>query len=1002
MPAFPWIRLLHGQTPIYVSTEEPHWFVPTSAADALLAPLAAGFSPNGDPRLPGLLARLPQVKPLDYAGRAAHLTLERISELWFHLTNRCNMACRHCLFASSPSQHEELPLERVLDLAAQAHAAGCRLFALTGGEPLVHPHIDAIVSRLLAPGDTHVVMLSNGLDVIPFLDRVRPDPESFHLQLSLDGLESNHDALRGAGAFRALTATLAELKARRFPFTLSMCVTAQNVREMADVAEFAHRAGAGNLHFMWYFVRGRGRDSQWAPPETILPRLIHAAERAEALGLAIDNLEALKTQVFAPAGTIHDGGTAGWESLAVGPDGRLYPTAALVGVPELATELGQGLVPAWKDSPVLTKIRAASAVGLTPPLSLLLGGGDIDHCHAHNRAFLGSDPYNALHEGLALWLIGREARNLPDRADAGLMLQMGEILESCGAHGKVALTHSNCLLATVQADSLTTIKTFYAQAVGDTKKDILNPVCHDPLLISHIPERFRFRGYGCGSPVLDAAIKPGEHVVDLGCGSGVECFIASRLSGPGGRVTGVDMLGPMLDLAKLAHPEVARNLGHDTLDFRHGYLEALPLDDASADVVLSNCVMNLSVHKRRAYAEILRVLRPGGRLVISDVVCETEPDPAIRNDEILKGECIAGALTITHLMALLAESGFTGARLIKRFPYRRVRGHDFFSLTYEAFKPAPSGTARVIYRGPAAGLRLDCGQWLARGAVVEVDRHTAEGLGDHVFVLDADGNATNVEAVNTCACFTPVDTAQEKKNQPKPASGMVRLTSGCMACGAPLVYAATPSPKTCVYCGQIVESAATCTQGHFVCDACHAQDALDVIRHICAHSQETDLIAHFARIRGHPSVPMHGPEYHAMIPAIILTAYRNSGGQIGADRIEAAITRGRGVAGGFCGFMGVCGAAVGVGIAFSLILDATPIKALERKRVQGAVQAALTDIARFKAARCCQRDGWLALKKAAALSATLLPVQLTADHPLVCTQMHKNPECLGRGCPLHP
>ena len=676
-------------------------------------------------------------------------------------------------------------------------------------------------------------------------------------------------------------------------------------------------------------------------------------------------------------------------------------------MPELATDLDQGLALAWQESPALTKIRAASALGLASPLGLILGGGDIDHCYSHAQSFLGSDPYNTLHEGLALWLIGREARTLPDRDDPGLILQMGEILESCGAHGKVALTHSNCLLATAQTDSLTTIKSFYTQAVGDTKEDILNPVCHDPALISHIPERFRFRGYGCGSPVLDAGLQPGEHVVDLGCGSGVECFIASRLSGPGGRVTGVDMLGPMLDLAKRAHPEVARNLGHDTLDFRQGYLESLPLDDASADVVLSNCVMNLSVHKRRAYAEILRVLRPGGRLVISDVVCETEPDPAIRNDEILKGECIAGALTIPHLMALLAETGFTATRLIKRFPYRRVRGHDFFSLTYEAFKPAQSDTARVIYRGPAAGLRLDGGQWLARGEVTELDRRAAEALGDQIFLLDADGNAANVEAVNACACFTPanevkMNDAQKDKAAPKPGAGMIRLTSGCMVCGAPLAYAATPSPKSCVYCGQIVESAAACAQGHFVCDACHAQDALTVIRQICAQSRETDLIALLSRIRSHPSVPMHGPEHHALVPAVILTAYRNSGGRIDADRIEAAITRGQSIAGGFCGFMGVCGAAVGVGIAFSLILDATPIKAVERKRVQSAVQAALADIARFKAARCCQRDCWLALKKAAELSQTLLPVPLTAEQPLTCSQMHANPECLGRGCPLHP
>ena len=106
---------------------------------------------------------------------------------------------------------------------------------------------------------------------------------------------------------------------------------------------------------------------------------------------------------------------------------------------------------------------------------------------------------------------------------------------------------------------------------------------------------------------------------------------------------------------------VSENLGFRNIEFKKGYLEELPLcRTTSVDVVLSNCVMNLSVDKRRSYGEIFRVLRPGGRLVISDVVCESDPDPAIRNDETLRGECIAGAMTQSHLWALLEETGFTG------------------------------------------------------------------------------------------------------------------------------------------------------------------------------------------------------------------------------------------------------------------------------------------------------------------------------------------------------
>jgi hypothetical protein len=193
-----------------------------------------------------------------------------------------------------------------------------------------------------------------------------------------------------------------------------------------------------------------------------------------------------------------------------------------------------------------------------------------------------------------------------------------------------------------------------------------------------------------------------------------------------------------------------------------------------------------------------------------------------------------------------------------------------------------------------------------------------------------------------------------------------------------------------------------CENGHFVCDRCHAEDGIAAIRHICRHSDETDMLRLFAQIRRHPAIPMHGPEYHAMVPAVILATYRNRGGGIALEMIESGISRGRSVAGGFCGFMGVCGAAVGVGIAFSLLIDANPTKARERRIVQGVTQQVLEAIARLKAARCCQRDCAIAFSKAAELSASILPVTLEANYRLVCSQQDLNRECLGKACRLHP
>ena len=186
--------------------------------------------------------------------------------------------------------------------------------------------------------------------------------------------------------------------------------------------------------------------------------------------------------------------------------------------------------------------------------------------------------------------------------------------------------------------------------------------------------------------------------------------------------------------------------------------------------------------------------------------------------------------------------------------------------------------------------------------------------------------------------------------------------------------------------------------GHFVCDACHSKEGLPVILHICLTTMETDMILLLEEIRKHPAIPVNGPEHHIMVPGIILATYGNLGGKISSDDVRNGIKRGAQVPGGYCGFMGICGAAVGVGIAFALILESNPVKPVERKIVQGVTGAVLMDIAAHEAARCCQRDSWIALKKAAELSVDCLPIPLKAEKRLSCRQQGKNKECIKAAC----
>lgn len=161
-------------------------------------------------------------------------------------------------------------------------------------------------------------------------------------------------------------------------------------------------------------------------------------------------------------------------------------------------------------------------------------------------------------------------------------------------------------------------------------------------------------GLGCGNPQAIAALRPGEVVVDLGSGAGFDAFLAARQVGPEGRVIGVDMTPDMLAKARAN----AAKVGADNVEFRLGEIEALPLADACADVVISNCVVNLSPDKRRVFAEAFRVLKPGGRVAISDVVRFADLPAEVAADPGLLCGCVSGAATPEEISAWLAEAGF--------------------------------------------------------------------------------------------------------------------------------------------------------------------------------------------------------------------------------------------------------------------------------------------------------------------------------------------------------
>ena len=162
-------------------------------------------------------------------------------------------------------------------------------------------------------------------------------------------------------------------------------------------------------------------------------------------------------------------------------------------------------------------------------------------------------------------------------------------------------------------------------------------------------------GLGCGNPVALAAIKEGETVLDMGSGAGFDCFLASSLVGPSGQVIGVDITSEMVDKARAN----ARKGGYENIDFRQGDLENMPVADSYVDVVISNCVINLVPNKRLVFKEAFRVLKPGGRLAISDVVLTRELPDFVKNSTRAYIGCLAGAIMKQEYLQIIANVGFT-------------------------------------------------------------------------------------------------------------------------------------------------------------------------------------------------------------------------------------------------------------------------------------------------------------------------------------------------------
>ena len=245
----------------------------------------------------------------------------------------------------------------------------------------------------------------------------------------------------------------------------------------------------------------------------------------------------------------------------------------------------------------------------------------------------------------------------------------------------------------------------YAKA-ANTGEQMCCPTSYDMAqLKSFIPDEVLKISYGCGTPAGLKTVQAGETVLDIGSGGGIDCFEASRLVGPSGRVIGVDMTDTMLDIARENAAAVAANLGYpaSNVDFRKGMADAMPVEDGTIDLIISNCVINLAPDKHKVFREMFRVAKPGGRFTISDIVSDQTVPQYLVHDTEKWGNCLSGALTLTQYIAGMANAGFLGIHLVKSSPWQVIDGIHFFSVTLTGYR-LPSATSSLVryatLRGP--------------------------------------------------------------------------------------------------------------------------------------------------------------------------------------------------------------------------------------------------------------------------------------------------------------
>jgi radical SAM protein with 4Fe4S-binding SPASM domain len=668
----------------------------------------------------------------DYKGRSHAIGPDKLDELWIYTTLSCNLRCRHCLVSAGKELEKELGTDEIKRIVDEAVELGVKRFYITGGEPFIKENIFEIIHYITARKERELIILSNAtlFDEAKIESLKKLKGPRLVIQVSLEGPTAEiHDKLRGKGSFDRAVEGIKSLVGIGIVPIVSTAVSQFNADHIEETSRFISKLGVKDHHILWMHAKGRGAsnvDKLYVAPEKITEIMRDVRKLYEEHDIIVDNEESLKARIRYKRGRKNDLCNNCYEKICVNADGHVYPCGSLNG--DSAFDAGsvreRSLKDIWLNSEVMRCGRENSIMNKAGCVSCYLrffcGGGCTSHSYYASEVDAGkgsisaADPYcatyGALYEDILWDLASEGVTNASERGyaapvvynamDSKLPPYLSNAVSSIDDRHEVGCYHCSCVLSVdveddenvckpeIKGQITERVKKKFGEVAYDPEINYYCPTGYDPKDLEHIPTEVLEVSYGCGNPAALAAIREGETILDLGSGAGIDCFIAAKKLGSRGRVIGVDMTDEMIEKATESARKVAEVLGYNVVEFRKGNIMELPADDNSVDLVISNCVINLTEEKAKVLNDIHRVLKPSGRFVISDIVSDKPVPGYMKRDKELWGACLSGALTDSRFIEVARNAGFPDVELTRNYLYKKVEYLNFYSVTLKGSKPA--------------------------------------------------------------------------------------------------------------------------------------------------------------------------------------------------------------------------------------------------------------------------------------------------------------------------